>query len=80
MLSIGAEQISLLDIYRAIYEGKKEELFTLHRDPNPECPIGSKIPFLLPNVFDQIQTVLEVELSRITVAQLAKQMEDPTLG
>lgn len=32
--------ISLLDVYRAVQ--KQEELFAVHENPNPKCPVGKK--------------------------------------
>lgn len=32
--------ISLLEVYRAVQ--KQEELFAVHENPNPKCPVGKK--------------------------------------
>jgi DNA-binding IscR family transcriptional regulator len=73
-LARSAAEISLLDVYRAISGGEREELFMIHREPNPRCPVGSKIPSLLPGVYDHIQSVMERELSQVTIAELVKRM------
>ena len=36
-----AEQISLLDVYRAV--GAPQTVLKLHRHPNPACPVGANI-------------------------------------
>lgn len=70
-LSQKADQITLLDVYRATMEDHSE-IFIIHRDTNPTCPVGSKIPFLLDGVYNNVQTAMENELSGITIDHLVK--------
>ncbi|GIO70444.1 MULTISPECIES: Rrf2 family transcriptional regulator [Paenibacillus] len=66
-----ANQITLLDVYRATLENN-QDLFIIHQDTNPTCPVGSKIPHLLDGVYSKVQATMENELSSITIDQLVK--------
>ena len=63
-----AEQISLLDIFRAI-EG--QGVFAFAPKPgNPHCPVGCNMKRLLEPIFEDSQRALERSLSRTTIADL----------
>ncbi len=53
--------LSLLDIYKAIQS--KDELFAIHDNPNPNCPIGKEIQATLNKIYENIQTAMENELA-----------------
>ncbi len=62
------EQITLLEVYRAV---KPDPLFALHHtQPNPQCVIGCGIGSTLGQVYDNLQSVLEQELARTTIADI----------
>jgi Rrf2 family protein len=66
------EQITLLEVYRAVGEG---ELFSLGtRRPNPYCICGRNAQ-VIANVFSRTETAVEEVLTGITVAQLARDIE-----
>ena len=66
-----AEKISLLDIYNAINEGEEErEVFNFHPNPNPACPVGSKIHLVLDPALDSAQKAMEDEMKKTTLADL----------
>ncbi|UJF32795.1 RrF2 family transcriptional regulator [Paenibacillus hexagrammi] len=73
-LTRSAEQITLLEVYQAIQQEEHSELFVIHPNPNPECPVGSKMPFLLHGVYGNVQAALEQQLSQVTISQLAHQI------
>ena len=63
-----AEAISLLDVYRAVADGP---LFGLHASPpNPGCPVTRAVKPALHRIYDSLESRLEGELSRTTVAQV----------
>lgn len=65
------EDISLLDIYRAVEcLGKTGQLFSFHENPNPNCPVGANIHQVLDQKLDKIQQTMEEELSRTSLARL----------
>lgn len=55
------EDISLLDIYRAVQS--QEELFAIHDKPNPNCPVGRQIQTTLDQTFHSVQQAMENELA-----------------
>ncbi|UOY87064.1 Rrf2 family transcriptional regulator [Bacillus glycinifermentans] len=55
------EDISLLDIYRAVQS--QEELFAIHEKPNPDCPVGKRIQSTLDETFYSVQQAMENELA-----------------
>ncbi|NRN27068.1 Rrf2 family transcriptional regulator [Photorhabdus heterorhabditis] len=74
LLARPSEQISLLDIYRAVEDPL---YFTLHRSkPNPKCYIGHNITPVLENEFSRITCVLETALAETTIADMANRVED----
>lgn len=64
------EQITLLDVYRAV---KPDTLFSLHHTPpNPHCVIGHGIGPALTRVYADIQDALDRELARTTIADVLR--------
>ena len=62
------EQITLLDVYRAVEKGR---LFSLHhRPPNPHCVVGGNIQTTLESVFGEAEAAMEEVLAGITVTQV----------
>ncbi|KAA6448048.1 Rrf2 family transcriptional regulator [Bacillus atrophaeus] len=53
--------ISLLEVYRAVQ--KQEELFAVHDNPNPKCPVGKRIQCALDETFESVQKAMEDELA-----------------
>ncbi|CCX05743.1 MULTISPECIES: Rrf2 family transcriptional regulator [Paenibacillus] len=70
-----AEQITLLDVYRAVTDGQQEKFFAVHRSTCPTCPVGSKIPRMLDQVYGKVQVAMENELAAVTIASLAGQFD-----
>lgn len=64
------EQITLLDVYRAV---KPDTLFSLHHTPpNPRCVIGHGIGPALTRVYANVQDALDRELARTTIADILR--------
>ncbi len=67
-LTRAPNQISLLDVYRAVEGG---EIFSLHRQPpDPGCRIGANIAPVLGDVLSRVETAMEQVLSEITVEEI----------
>lgn len=66
-----AAHITLLDVYRATMEDNPE-VFVIHKNTNPTCPVGSKMPYLLEGVYTKVQSTIEKELSGVTIYSLVK--------
>lgn len=70
------EEISLLDIYKAVSEEEDEDrsVFNFHSNPNPKCPVGSRIHKVLDEPLSEVQKALEDELKKTTVFDLMKKL------
>ena len=72
-LAQAADKITLLDVYNAINEGEEErDIFNFHPNPNPKCPVGSKIHLVLDAKLDDAQKAMKDSLSKTTIADLSK--------
>ena len=47
-----------------------EGLFHFHENPNINCPVGRNIHFAMDEKLQRVQSVMENELSRITMADV----------
>lgn len=63
-------EITFLDIYRAVECIENGELFHFHENPNPACPVGKNIHAILDSKLDQIQAAMENELASITLEDI----------
>lgn len=63
-----AQQISLLDVYRAV--NAPETVLKLHQHPSPACPVGANIQGVLDDVFAQAQSALETRLAQATLGDV----------
>ncbi|MFD1884645.1 Rrf2 family transcriptional regulator [Paenibacillus wenxiniae] len=74
-----AGEITLLDVYRAVQNDSRDDLFAIHENPNPNCDIGRNIQQELEQVFARAQRAMEGELEQITLRQVTtdlQQMEE----
>ena len=69
LLAKPAEQVRLLDVYRAVED---TQLFTLHRTPPPPtCAVGGNIMDALQPALARAREAFEAELAGVTIADLA---------
>jgi DNA-binding IscR family transcriptional regulator len=68
------EQITLLDVYRAVEAVDEGCLFAIHPNPNPRCTVGAGIGGTLERVFGEAQQAMETHLSRTTIAQVVEDL------
>ena len=66
------ENISLLDVYRAVEPQPDHGL--RHFAPNHKCPVGAKIESILQGIFFKAQAGMEAELGHVTLAQVHAQL------
>ncbi len=66
------DQITFLDIYKAVECTPDEELFHFHENPNPNCPVGKNIHRVLDNRLLEVQKAMEQKLSQMTLADVKK--------
>lgn len=65
-------KITLLDVYNAVECVGGGTLFHFHENPNPACPVGRSIHQILDGSLAQVQSAMEGELKKITLANLAR--------
>ncbi len=66
------EEITFLDIYRAVDCIGENTLFHFHENPNPDCPVGKNIHRALDGRLVQVQEAMEKELGAITLAMVKR--------
>ena len=69
LLARPGETITLLDVYQAIDEGT--EVFAIHPEPNPNCPVGRNIQAALKTRIEEAELALKNQLARTSIAQMA---------
>ncbi|CAM3255947.1 Rrf2 family transcriptional regulator, group III [Deinococcus saxicola] len=69
-----ADQITLLDVYRAV--DAPRSTLKIHQKPNPNCPVGASIQCVLDGVFAQAQAALEQRLAQVTLAEITSALHE----
>ena len=63
-------KITFYDVYKAVDCVDDEGLFHFHENPNINCPIGRNIHSAMDEKLQRVQSIMENELSRITMADV----------
>ncbi len=66
----GLDEITLLDVYRAVEVVKEGGLFHFHEAPNPACPVGANIQTVLNLILRRAQSAMEQILGEVTMKEL----------
>ncbi len=66
------EEITLLDIYKAVECVSGEGLFHFHEHPNMACPVGRNIHAILEGKLAEAQAALEESLKAKTMAEVVR--------
>lgn len=69
-----SEDISLLEIYKAVMETDSLHLFDIHQNPNDACIVGHNIRPVLNGLFRNMEECVEKELADITLADCIRSM------
>ena len=64
------EEITFLDVYRAVDCIEENTLFHFHENPSPDCPVGKNIHNILDDKLVRVQKAMERELKAITMADV----------
>lgn len=64
------DQITFLDVYRAVECTPDEELFHFHENPNIKCPVGRNIHQVLDSRLLEVQKAMEEKLAGMTLADV----------
>ena len=68
LLARSADSITLLDVYRAVAEGR--DVIPMHAAPNLKCPVGRNIQAALEIRIHDAEKALHDELASTTIADL----------
>lgn len=68
------EEITFLDIYRAVECIEDGALFHFHEKPNIDCPVGRNIHNVLDEKLERVQKAMEQEMASITLADVERDM------
>jgi DNA-binding IscR family transcriptional regulator len=64
------EEITLLDVYRAVNVIEDNLLFRVHEESNEHCLVGRNIELVLQSELNQVQSAMEHRLAQTTLSQL----------
>lgn len=64
------EEITLLDVYRAVNATEENQLFRIHEQPNIACTVGRNIERVLQSELREAQSAMEHRLAQTTISQL----------
>lgn len=64
--------ITLLDVYKAVNVVQEKELFSVHENPNPACPVGRNIQNAIGPLFSAAELALEKSLGNVTIEDVVK--------
>lgn len=67
VLAKSENNITFLDIYKAVDCVGDGELFHFHENPNPLCPVGRNIHAVLDDRLIKVQQAMEKELASVTL-------------
>ena len=65
-------EITFLDIYKAVECTPDEELFHFHENPNQACLVGRNIHHVLDDKLAKVQEAMERELAAITLTDVKR--------
>ena len=69
-------EITFLDIYKAVECVENDTLFHFHENPNTLCPVGRYIHSVLDEKLESVQRAMERELESITLEDVTKEIKD----
>ena len=64
------DEITFYDVYKAVDCVDNDGLFHFHENPNINCPVGKNIHIAMDDKLHRVQSIMENELSRITMADV----------
>lgn len=70
------DQMTLLDVYRAVQAAEEKQLFRIHEEPNYNCPVGRNIEQALQSELQAAQAAMEQRLAQTTIEQLIQNFHE----
>lgn len=71
-LGMEAKDISLADIYKALYGNKT--ILNIHAEPNLNCPVGYNVKEVIQPIFNKADEIFIKELEKYTLLELIKKL------
>lgn len=71
-----AEDITLLEVYKAVDSVEEGQLFQVHENPNFKCPIGANIQNAIEGTLLKAQEAMEGVLQQATLADITYNLTD----
>jgi len=68
------ENIAMLDVYKAVCSTEEAQLFQIHENPNPLCPVGANIQEVVNVTLNEAQEAMEKVLEKITLLDITKEL------
>ncbi|SER63172.1 DNA-binding transcriptional regulator, IscR family [Gracilibacillus ureilyticus] len=65
-------EVTLFDVYKAVNVVNEKELFSIHDNPNPECPVGRNIQDTIEPFFIAAQVAMEEVLKSHTLKNIVQ--------
>ncbi|MDR1061643.1 MAG: Rrf2 family transcriptional regulator, partial [Clostridiales bacterium] len=65
------------DIYAAVETAQTDEIFKIPPNVSDTCPVGRQLRSLLINHLDDSITALRAEMSKVSLATLADELQRP---
>ncbi|MCM1102354.1 MAG: Rrf2 family transcriptional regulator [Clostridium sp.] len=75
VISRPLEEITFLDVYRAVDCIEEDTLFRFHENPNPDCLVGRNIHNVLDDRLLHVQRAMEGELAAITLEDVRRDFD-----
>lgn len=75
-LARAMEEITFLDIFRAVDSLEEGRLFHFHENPNAMCPVGRNIHAGLDGMLDSIQAAMEDKMRCYTLKDLVRNIKN----
>lgn len=69
------DQISLLDVYRAVDSVEDGTLFRFHENPNANCPVGRNIHYVMDGRLAEIQNTMEQKMQGMSLKDVIADTE-----
>ncbi len=69
-------EITLLDIFRAVESIEDNQLFHFHENPNTNCPVGRNIHNGLDDKLADVQQAMEDKMRQITIEDVIKDTQE----
>lgn len=70
-----SNEISLLDVYKSIEPLEQDKLFSFHKNPNPQCPVGRNIHNILDWRLLSVQQAMEDKLESMKLSDILTDLQ-----